>query len=175
MKKLFVSLTCFTLFGCSAAMQPAKVINLPYQFDEIKAKQQLENGKEVLSGSAFLRQNGGGVVNCAGSDVDLYPYSQYSDARIQAQHPVDIWLGGRIRSNDTFVPAAPQFDSIKLSTTCDAQGNFEFNSIKSGDYIAVTRIVWYVPSQYGQQRQGGYVIKNVTVRKGVQNKIVISQ
>ncbi|SUT93176.1 Uncharacterised protein [[Actinobacillus] rossii] len=172
MKKILaISIFATLLTGCMTSKQ----VNIPYSFDAHQAKQQLETGKETLKGNAFLRQKGGGVVNCAGSAVDLYPYSQYSNARLDAQYPVNAWLGSRLKSIDTFTPNVPEFEVLKKTTTCDAEGNFEFESIKDGNYIVVTEVVWSVPGQFGMERQGGYLIKNVTVSKGHKSKIVISQ
>ena len=175
MKKLLPLFMVTLLTGCSAAMQPAKQVNIPYQFDSNMARKQLENGNETLQGNAFLRQVGGGVVNCAGSTVDLYPSSPYSNARIEAKYPVDMWLGSRIKSRDTFNPEAPEFESIKRSTTCDSDGNFAFESVKPGNYIVVTEVRWTVTGPYGPQSQGGYIFKTVTVNKGQKSKLVISQ
>lgn len=175
MKKLLPLFMVTLLTGCSAAMQPAKQVNIPYQFDANLAKKQLESGSEVLQGNAFLRQVGGGIVNCAGSNVDLYPSSPYSNARIEAKYPVDMWLGTRIKSKDTFNPEAPEFESIKRSTTCDSDGNFVFESVKPGNYIVVTEVRWSVAGPYGPQPQGGYIFKTVAVNKGQKSKLVISQ
>lgn len=176
MKKLFsISIAATFLMGCSAAMQPAKQVDIPYSFNLVAMKQQLEQGKETIKGNAFLRQQGGGTVNCAGSKVDLYPYSQYSMARIEAQYPMDIWLGGRIKSKDTFKPVVPEFESLKLTTVCDSEGNFEFDGVKNGDYILVTEVLWNVPSSYGMQRQGGYLFQKVAIAKGQKSKVIITQ
>ena len=174
-KLLLVGLVSTALIGCSAAMQPAKKVEIPYQFDVVQAKKQLEDGKETLKGNAFLRQMGGGIVNCAGSNVDLYPYSQYSDIRIQAQYPKDIWLGSRIKSRDTFTPDAAEFDSLKRTAICDSEGNFEFESIKDGNYILVTEVIWNVMDKFGPSRQGGYLIKNISVGKGQKSKVIITE
>lgn len=174
-KLLLVGLISVVLTGCSAAMQPAKQVDIPHQFDVNQVKKQLENGTETLKGNAFLRQMGGGIVNCAGSNVDLYPYTPYSDVRIQAQYPKDMWLGSRIKSRDTFNPSAPEFDVLKRTTVCDSEGNFEFDSVKDGNYIVVTQVVWSVQGQFGPQRQGGYLIKNIAVNKGQKSKVIVSE
>ncbi|OOH89522.1 hypothetical protein BMT54_06415 [Pasteurellaceae bacterium 15-036681] len=176
MKKLLsLSVVATLLMGCSAAMQPAKEVSIPHQFDLAQVQKQLESGKETLKGNAFLRQKGGGTVNCAGATVDLYPYTPYSMARIEAQYPFDMWIGGRFKSKDTFVPVVPQFETLKKTTTCDSEGNFEFDSLKDGSYIVVTEVVWHVPGKYGMERQGGYLFKNVSVNKGNKSKVIITQ
>ena len=171
-KLLFAALSTALLAGCAPT---PKQINIPYQFDSNQAKKQLEPGSERLEGNAFLRQVGGGIVNCAGYNVDLYPSSPYTKARIEGMYPLNQWLGNRFISADTFNPDYPDFKNIKRSTTCDSEGNFVFDSLKTGEYIVVTEVRWSVPSQFGMQQQGGYILKPITVTKGQKNKLVISQ
>ncbi|HII3799610.1 TPA: hypothetical protein ACY38O_000762 [Pasteurella multocida] len=172
MKKLvLVGLVSALLGGC--AMEP-KNVSISEEFDYKAAQNQMEQGKEKLFGSAFLRQNGGVVVTCAGATVTLYPYTKYTEARLLHKYV----LNGRINSNyrelTTFTPDIKEFNSLTKTTNCDAQGNFEFNSIKAGRYFVLTNVEWIVPSAYGPLFEGGYIYKDITVNKG-ENKIVLTR
>lgn len=172
MKKLvLIGLASAVLAGCATA---PKEVNLSHKFDAAQAQSQL-NGKEMLKGNAFLRQVGGGIVNCAGSTVELYPANPYSTERLFAQYPTSSWDGSVYKANVKFTPDDSRFETVKKTTTCDSEGNFEFESIKDGNYIVVTEVVWSVPSQYGMQRQGGYLLKNISVSKGHKSKVVITK
>lgn len=173
MKKILLS-SSFVLLLSACAATPPKNVEIPVAFDANFAKAQL-NGKEKVIGSAFLRQNGGSVVTCAGSTVDLYPATKYTEARMFHTYQINQWNGVRYKANNIYTPDPIEFETYKKSTTCDAQGNFEFSGLKEGDYFVVTKVEWSVPGPYGMEYQGGYVNKKVSVKKGTDNKVILSQ
>ena len=56
-----------------------------------------------------------------------------------------------------------------IKTTCDSQGNFQFNKLEKGKYYLSTTVVWFV----GNEKQGGIVSKTITVKDG-KNKIMLT-
>ena len=54
-----------------------------------------QKGKATVSGQACLKQSGGGVVTCAGSEVTLFPVTEYAKQRITAIYGTE---NGAIRS-----------------------------------------------------------------------------
>ena len=75
--KTLISIVLIGLFitGCAAPGVPHTFINTyePETLPQIDSTP----GTNTISGSAFLRQNGGGVVNCAGNSVVLRKANQF--------------------------------------------------------------------------------------------------
>ena len=103
-------------------------------------------GDSVVSGQAFLRQNGGGVVTCAGSQVMLLPATPYFREVIA------------LSRRDRPMPSLPG-DALAFtkSTTCDAQGNFRFSNVPNNRWIVVTLVSWNV----AHVEQGGLLSSEV--------------
>ena len=55
-------------------------------------------------------------------------------------------------------------------TTCDSQGNFQFNKLEKGKYYLSTTVVWFV----GNEKQGGIISKTITV-KDETNKVMLTE
>lgn len=71
MKKLaIISIASLALFGCKAAAVKEN-FNSTFNVDEVSFIK--EEGTNTITGNAFLRQRGGGVVTCAGENITLYP------------------------------------------------------------------------------------------------------
>lgn len=131
-------------------------------------KEEYQLGSNTVTGQAFLRQKGGGVVTCAGSPVLMYPDSQYF---------ADIVDYDAISMLDK--KAQPLF----MGSTCDAQGNFEFHNVPAGKWIIKTIVSWDVPSVNNigsyyytvDMPQGGEIIQKVIVSNGVVNKFIMTR
>jgi hypothetical protein len=66
-----------SLVGC------AELTKVPGgSFDPRGAAHIHQEGNNTITGEAFLRQNGGGVVTCAGYDVRLVPNTPYASKRM---------------------------------------------------------------------------------------------
>ena len=137
----------FVFTACAPQQQ---IVNLSSKFDPAEAKFILTDGNATITGQAFLRQSGGGVVTCAGSTVYLIPRTKYASERMQ--HLYGGTLGGvNYGSNSKSVPDYFVFTELTRQTQCDAQGNFEFSSVPSGKFYVSTNVEWVV----ARARQGG--------------------
>lgn len=166
------------LAGCAI---PPKAVEytISAPFDEQAAAAQMQPGSGVLHGNAFMRQRGGGVVTCAGSDVVLQPVTAYASERI-----VDIYGSGpavgdtvalpirdAIHTKVSFSPDIPAYRDSMRHTRCDGQGDFEFSSLRDGNYYVVTRVVW----QVGALPQGAFLMAQIKVGNGKVDKIIMSR
>ncbi len=158
----------------SKANEPKKTpINVA--FNSKMAASKLKDGVHSISGSAFLRQKGGGVVTCAGSEVVLTPKTPYADEYIHRFYRdndsgykdflVQYLLGDGIEVN-------PEYYKYTKTATCDAQGNFKFSKISNGDYYITTTVIWEAPGLGVSSTQGGYLMKRVTVDNENVNVII---
>lgn len=121
-----------------------------------------EQGTNTVKGSAFIRQRGGGVVNCAGNDVDLIPKGEYSAERMEVIYGTTTSSSYRQAwGSPRLAPFADGYLSHLRTTTCDVDGKFEFQNVAAGSYFIVTEVVWEVRSV-----QGGYLMAPITFTDG---------
>jgi hypothetical protein len=124
-------------------------------------------GKNTVTGQAFLTQKGGAVVTCAGQTVTLTPNNPYfnADEALYIKEP------------------SAKAESLTFTSQCDAQGNFEFENIPNGEWIITTGVTWSVPSYmylgggystYIETPQGGILKKTVTIKPNQKNRFLIS-
>jgi hypothetical protein len=130
----------------------------------------LEPGTNSIRGSALIRQQGGGVVTCAGQSVTLMPVADI--AREWSGHLFGSTSGG-YASN--YVVAAKKFNNTDWSTVakttlCDAQGNFRFDRVADGEFYVFTSITWTV----GYRVQGGMLMKPVKLDGSTMADIVLA-
>jgi hypothetical protein len=160
------------LTGCAAPPPPPTIQST---FDPREAEFARQPGNGVITGQAFLRQQGGGVVTCAGSEVTLAPVTTYSQERANIIYGNAI-RGFRPASQDAIfplrLPEPPSdfMESLRLST-CDAQGKFRFDAIPPGQYFLATRVIWRV----GSVPNGGALMRRITVTPGQSQDIILSQ
>lgn len=143
----------------------------------------ISSGSDIhtLSGSAFLRQRGGGIVSCAGKTVKaereipiqrndyVKEYSNLSQFTKDATK-----VDERMLDFDSKLKTL--IDANTFTTTCDIDGKFQIGKLKSGVYTVSTHIVWTVGDKY----QGGIVAEVVvipdktepTITNTVLNKLV---
>ena len=146
-------------YNCQPGFPPYKKL--------IFTKEGYTQGASTVTGQAFLRQRGGGVVTCAGNTVIMYPNNIYFLAKRNGAPEVEI---------------NAESSSMEKSTQCDATGNFEFNNIQNGGWVIETTVGWDVPeiNRVGyyyfisSNRQGGLMRKEITVRSNEKNRFIIS-
>lgn len=172
MKKNFISLNLLigslVFFGC--ASRP--IVNLTTKFDPILTKDINDRvGKNTILGNSFLRQNGGGIVTCAGNTVYLIPKTPYSTEIVS-----NIY-GNSENGYDSFysigvsIPNIPsQYSLLMKKSVCDSQGNFVFDNIGDGEYFLDTKITWIV----GNQVQGGSLMQKVKVSQNESKKVILA-
>ena len=136
-------------------------------------KSEYGTGINSVTGQAFLTQQGGGVVTCAGNSVEMYPDTAYFSEVFDD-------IGNGFAPSRAFSSEDQKF--LKTSQ-CDAQGNFEFNKIPAGKWIIGVKVTWNVNSvgyngfyYYTKSNpQGGALKKSVNVQNNEINKFIISR
>jgi hypothetical protein len=160
MLKRFGTITAVVVLiaGC---VPPAPVHQMQTSFDPGDLGKYKRPGNASLVGQAFMRQQGGGVVTCAGEKVTLM-----ADTAYVAEARLALLRGERLP------PDGPRrlADSIVKETVCDAQGNFAFSGVVTGEYLLATSVEW----QAGDYAQGGAMEKPITVSAG-ENKFILSR
>lgn len=130
----------------------------------------MADGPNIIRGSAFLRQQGGGVVTCAGRTVSLVPASTFAKRVYLATYGS---IEGQARQSGRDVriePPSEDFGKLIKKTLCDAQGAFTFDRVADGDYFVETTVTWVV----GGITNGGPVMRRVSVAGGAALAVVIS-
>lgn len=156
-------LSAFTMQAC------VKEIVTTTVFDPEEVSYILDEGSNTISGQAFLRQRGGGVITCAGNTVHLVPAGTYARERIQNIYgtifrPALSLAYARADSPD------PYYVTLSREARCDAQGNFLFQGVADGAYFVATKVVWEV----NYQLQGGHVMAPVKVSGGQAVEVIVS-
>ena len=144
--------------GC--VQTPTQPVSMTYTDAEFAAY--AAKGDSIVFGQAFLRQQGGGVVVCAGEPVVLFPRTPSFDRMV-----------GLARQRVTPVltePSDPQFQKIKRVATCDAQGNFRFTDLPRARWYVFSQVRWTV----GDYRQGGELIGEVDTTSGGEHQILLT-
>ena len=162
-----VALVCITASGCAVAPRQVQLAN---NFDREQARELNRSGVNIVSGSALIRQNGGGVVTCAGLEVRLIPKTAYATERIQALYGNTMRGYNPVFNQVAFTPDHPDYLQLTRTTLCDAQGNFAFNDVADGDFFLTSQIVWVVAGT----PQGGGLMQYVSVRGGESRQVVLS-
>lgn len=164
-KTLACIATILALVGCG---NRSAVLRAP--FDEQAAQKQLTAGVNSIRGSALIRQQGGGVVTCAGNQVVLMPVT--ARAREWATEVFESTSGGYRQAGGRGVvfDETDPFWRATREATCDAQGNFRFDGLPDGDFYVFTRITWRV----GYNIQGGALMKSARLAGGVAHDVVLS-
>lgn len=155
MKTMRIASFAFVVFvaGCAPQSRLASLPSPQFKtlFSADEHKTYSNPGQGSIAGQAFLRQRGGGVVTCAGAAVLLFPATPYyfEWAKLMRVYPS--------------VPEHlinPDAKKLVKTTTCNAQGNFGFNGLAHGKWLAMTSVHWTV----GRHEQGGPLsaVVNVT-------------
>jgi hypothetical protein len=157
--KTLLSLAAIALTtGCATAPPP---VHIPVVYDAAQAQAMLKPGGNTVTGSALIRQQGGGIVTCAGNEVVLVPATEYAKYRINV-----IYGSGRFAhpSGLTFTPDNGDYMLNTRRTTCNAQGFFKFEQVSDGEFFVTTRIIW--KGGRNNDIQGGALLGRVNVRGG---------
>lgn len=176
MKKVMLAacLCVATALMCGCAAQE-RVLTLHTTFDEAQARAAMGPGTNTVKGQAFLRQNGGGVVTCAGETVYLAPATRYAEERITLLYGSPD--GGFVSTSDTFrfrwTPETPEsYHALQHTCIADAQGNFRFEGVRDGAYYLVTRVIW----TFGNNRfHGGAMARKVSVSGGRTEDVILTR
>lgn len=158
------------MVGLLAGCATPKPVPLVASFNAQEARELIKPGVNILSGSALIRQNGGGVVTCAGLPVELFPKTAYATERVKAIYGNTLRGFNSVENQFKFTPDYPEYIQLSRQTLCDAQGHFEFSDVADGDFFVFSAIVW----QAGGAPQGGALMQAVSVRGGDSKQLVLS-
>jgi hypothetical protein len=164
-KLLLIYLATLVLTACA----PMEIKKLNSYFDANQAAFINKTGKNTITGSALIRQQGGGTVTCAGVPVILIPVTAYSSERMTAIYG-NTNKGARFRGNIKFEPESAEYQSYMKNTLCNAQGFFTFKNLADGEYFVTTKITWTI----SDMPQGGVLMQRVTVKNGETADIVLA-
>ena len=147
-------------------------IEVVAKFDANEAAYVLRQGSGKITGQGFMRQNGGGVVTCAGEDVNLFPATRYATERLgkiygnPAGGRINVYQGASAKG----IP--PGYLKYRRTATCDAEGDFEFKGVAAGTYYVQTRVVWTVGTY--EIPEGGSIAKRITLRSGQKLHVLLN-
>ena len=160
MKKLFIGLLAVGLTGCANFLPPPLVQTKV--FDVEQAQRLMKDGKNTIKWTAFLRQNGGGVVTCAGLDANLAPATEYTAERMRYLYGdiIENSVGFNNNPLKRVSQPDPLYKKLSRSVICDKDGNFAFTNVADGEFFIVVNVTWKV----GGSTQGGYLGQKVLVK-----------
>lgn len=173
MKKVLVGALILAMQGCGSMMKPAAPMANAFNEAEIAWAQ--APGKNTLRASALLRQNGGGVVTCAGTEMKLIPVSNYSGERFFRMFgnttrgfykPLAIDFNPRVPEPD------PGYVRTQISRVCDPQGFATFAGVADGEYFLSAQVVWSNGNTYSYE--GGLLMQRVYLGDGETKEIVLT-
>lgn len=168
----FALLAFIALVAGCASQRPAYVTSAPFNAES--ARKLLQPGSNTIKGSALLRQQGGGVVTCAGGPVYLVPATEYATERMRAIYSSDqrgfdaIGYGGKHAEFD-HTPA--EYLRLQRESRCDAQGFFKFDRLADGSFFVVTAVAWRVGTY---TNAGGWLMQRVQVAGAEIKEVVLA-
>ncbi len=118
------------------------------------------NGSGTISGQAFLRKSGGGVVFGAGKPVVLMPVTDYTTEMVEMGLRREIPMDGD-----------PGYYDMLIKVQADGEGRFTFENVPAGDYWIFCWVRWSV---YYPNDQGGAVWKKVSVFEGETSQAILT-
>lgn len=129
-------------------------------------------GSATVSGQAFMRQMGGGVVTCAGEEVMLIPAGRYATELMTRMFGNP--QGGRMGALSVMAPSETptQFREMQRRAQCDAEGDFAFSGVANGPYYVLTRVIWTAGDSFVPE--GGYVARRIEVRGGRDQRVLLN-
>lgn len=147
-KRLISGIMVFGLISGCAIRQP---VQMQTRFDYASHKAYVQNGTGSVKGQGFLRQQGGGVVTCAGSQVYLMPSTPFFREAVNLLRAgKDPQIGQKLD---------PAYKVMLKQSQCDAQGNFLFTNLPSGGWFVMTEVKWSV----GYNQQGGALLREISI------------
>jgi hypothetical protein len=136
-------------YGCAVQVQVVEIPVTKQDYDELKPY--TEPGGSSVIGQGFLRQQGGGVVTCAGNRVIMMPATSF--------YQVWVMIFRRGKTPQIQDPVNPVWRSAIKVSQCDAQGNFSFAKLPKGAWFVATFVQWIVAGV----EQGGTLLREVTL------------
>ena len=133
--------------GC-VAQNP---VEMQTNFDESEHQPYMQLGGNGVKGQAYLSQQGGNILSCAGGDVLIVPATSFFREMISHVSAGNMPL--------IIEKIPPSFRGIIKTTQCDAQGNFSAGELASDKWFVWANVHWV--GGFGQQ--GGDLVREVTL------------
>jgi len=146
------------IVGC--VRQP---VQMQTKFDYSEHKPYADRGENTVKVQDFLRQQGGGVVTCAGSEAILIPNTPFF--REAFKHYREI------KKPQPAEKISPEFRSMVKRSQCDAQGNFAFHNVPDGSWFLFTPVTW----QVRDSEQGGMLVREIKVANKEVTPVLLSE
>ncbi|MCB1453951.1 MAG: hypothetical protein KDJ43_09915 [Rhizobiaceae bacterium] len=146
----------------SACVSAPPVQELAFVYTDEEFGRYAVDGDATVTGQAFLRQRGGGVVVCAGAPVVLFPKTPTFDRAVETA-----------RAGKQPMPAAgsdERFKKVARIATCDAQGNFTFERLPRARWYVFSRVTWEV----ADSPQGGELVGEVDTSAGGEHRVLLT-
>ena len=144
-------------YGCTPKYQ----MKTPFNENDFAAFEQ--KGTSTITGQAFLKTRGGEVRYGAGETVTLIPETPYTR---------ELWNAFMTPTKITNLDN--RWSSHNKEALADGNGNFEFNNLPAGSYFLECDVYWEVPGQYGMQRTGDTVKKQIKIEDGEKVKVILT-
>ena len=149
MRNIFLISVVSILCSCVCEQEHILTHIMKNSFNVKEAKLLMKKGKNTIIGNAFLRQNGGGVITCAGSKVRLIPATDYAKERLRylysgtekGYNPIVFKGCGKFGAamQFNFIPSPDSYIELTKETVCDSSGHFKFNNINDGSFFYYNR------------------------------------
>ena len=148
------------LAGCAA---PRPAVPMKTLYNEAQHDPWRVDGKNTVTGQAFMRQVGGGTVSCAGTTAAIFPDTAFF------REMADIL--GRGGKPDVSAQARPSRDRSTIrNAVCDAQGNFAIEQVPAGRWLLISDVRWSA----GRSPQGGMLMRPIEVKDGAANRFLLT-
>jgi hypothetical protein len=152
--------TLFVIMPLIMACATRQPVQMQTKFDTEEHKPYTETGNNTIKGQAFLRQRGGGIVTCAGSDVMLVPATSFF------REAINLFRAGKKPLSNI----DPTYSNMIKRSQGDAQGNFSFRNLPNGNWYVLPEVKWTV----GYNPQGGTLMKEVSVSNGETKQVLLT-
>jgi Ca2+/Na+ antiporter len=170
MKYIFVLFLIAILSSGCSVKQPEKkenIITLKNNFDKNEVKWFKSKGNGNIKGNAKFKSKNGELRFGEGFGIELLPFSLYTEERLGKIYKNK--KSGFVYVEDgvsKFIPNPEGYhDTIK--TSCDKEGNFEFNNLPSGNYYVIAFMIW----ENQNVKTGGALMKKIVLSKS-ESKVI---
>jgi hypothetical protein len=173
LRNIFVlSFVAIYIIGCATPGVPYSFMST-YEPEMLPKVDNSELGTNSIAGSAFLRQGGGGIVNCAGNTVLLKKQVSLNISR-NAYAREYLALSSKDKKVTSVDPRLIAFEadlqgirsSFNRRSACDIDGKFKFSNLSPGTYKISTKVYWVVMDE----GQGGIMGTTLTIPENSDNQ-----
>lgn len=164
-RRIFMCMIAVSLSACAIGHPPPIPMQTKFRSEDHQAY--LQPGTNTIQGQGFLRQQGGNVVTCAGEAVFVVPATPFFREIV-----AHFRAGNDPQLNQGPDPDAAQaIAQVLKQSQCDAQGNFVFHDLPTGNWLIATQVQWKIG--YGIP-QGGSLVREVVLGSTLVTQVLLS-